>query len=126
MKAVPLSLCLSLFLTSPGLTLLEAVGTESVLERIRLYRNGGEAERRVIVEQLPAGEAVVVDGLPGSTEDASLQAELVEGEGLRLGSLQFERLRAEEIPASGERRDAEAELERIEREIEDLQRNLDA
>lgn len=125
MKAGPLFLSLSLFLTSPGLTLLEAVGRESVLERIRLYRDGGEAERRVIVEQLPAGEAVVVDGLPGSTEDASLQAELVEGEGLRLGSLQFERLRAEEIPASGERRDAEAELERIEREIEDLQGNLE-
>ncbi len=126
MKAVSFFLCLSVFLTSPGLTLLEAAGADSVLEQIRLYRDGGESERRVIVEQLPSGEAIVVDGLPGSTEEASLQAELVEGEGLRLGSLQFERLPAEEIPASEERREAEAEVERIERDIEDLRRNVDA
>lgn len=125
MKAVFRFLFLCLVLFGPGMAVLEGVQAESVLERIRLYRDGGEAERRVILEQLPAGEAVIVDGLPGSTEDASLQAELVEGQGLRLGSLQFERLRPAEIPPGQERREAEDELERITREIEDLEENLE-
>jgi uncharacterized protein (TIGR02231 family) len=122
MNAYNLSL-FGLFLSS---AFLQAVSVTAPVEEIRLYRSGGEAVRHVNLDNLSPGDSIEIRNLPGNTEPDGFRARVVDGSGIRLGNLRFERLNAAELPTSSEREAKEAELKTIQRSLEDLKGRIGA
>lgn len=122
MNAYNLSL-LGLILST---SFLQAASVTAPVEEIRLYRSGGEAVRLVSIDNLSPGESIEVHNLPGNTEPEGFRASVREGTGIRLGSLRFERLNPAELPRSPEREAKEAELQGIQRSLEDLRGRISA
>lgn len=80
----------------------------------------------VTTDNLSPGESIVVQNLPGTTDPDGIRARLVEGTGVRLGTLQFERLKPAELPPSPEHEAKKAELKATEQSLEDLTGRLEA
>jgi uncharacterized protein (TIGR02231 family) len=116
MNAYNLSL-LGFFLS---FSILQAAPALAPVQEIRLYRSGGEAIRELKIDNLSPGEPLEVLNLPGNSEPDGFRARIIDGAGIRLGTLRFERLSAAELPKSPEQISKEAELRQIRQSLEDL------
>jgi uncharacterized protein (TIGR02231 family) len=105
---------------------LAAVPPRSVIEEIRLYREGGEALRKVVLEGFDAAGPIIVEGLPGNTDPNDLRVRVAEGAGLRLGAIRFERMEGHELQRGPELVAAEAERDRLVQALEDLNGRIES
>lgn len=97
-----------------------AQALESRLDHVRLYPSSGEAIRVIVIDEPVAGETVEIEGLPGSTRQQGLRAEVIEGNGVRLGGMRFSHLAPHELPDFPVLEEKEADLEALENKLADL------
>lgn len=107
-----------LSLLSPALH--AAVEPVSAIAALRLYPHTGEAIRHLSVPEATGLPDLVVDNLPGNLDASGFQVRLLEGEGVRLGAIRYERLDRSEREPLPARLEVEAALRALGQEMEDL------